>query len=109
MKQTSYHSSMHSWLSNKNRYPRAFWLCELNETDEAGYSCVQLFLDDILAKMYLGVGIPDDQQAVMRVYATTVKTTGVKRDTDVLTKEGKITHWKDLQAAMLEELEIWAK
>ena len=68
---------------------------------------MQLYLDDTLAKMYLGVGIPDDQQAVMRVYATTVKTTVIKRDTDVLTKEEETIHWKDLQAATLEELKIW--
>jgi hypothetical protein len=26
---------------------RTFWTCELNETDELGYSCVQLYLDNI--------------------------------------------------------------
>ena len=88
---------------------RTFWTCELNETDELGYSCVQLYLDDTLAKMYLGVGIPDDKQAVMQVYATTMKTTVIKRDTDILTKDEEVTHWKELQAAMLEEFKIWVK
>ena len=45
----------------------------------------------------------------MQVYATTVKTTVIRRDTDILTKDEEVTHWKELQAAMLKELKIWVK
>ena len=43
------------------------------------------------------------------IYAGAVKTTVIKRDTDILTKEEEVTHWKELQEAMLEELKIWVK
>ena len=82
---------------------------ELNETDEEGNPCVQLFIDNELASEHFGILVSEPQQAVMQIYATTVKTTVIRRDTDVLTKEEEFTHWKELQAAMLEELKIWVK
>ena len=66
-------------------------------------------LDEQVAKEYFGMTLGDDEQAVMHIYATTAKTTVIKRDTDILTKEEERTHWKELQAAMLEELKIWVK
>ena len=53
--------------------------------------------------------MPEDQQAVLHIYATTVKTTVIKRDADLVTKEEEATHWKELQAAVLDELKICSK
>ena len=88
---------------------REFWLCSMNHCDDEGYPCVQLFLEEDVAHMYLGSNIPDDHQAVMNIYATATKTTVIKRDTVILTKDEEKTHWKELQEAMLEELKIWVK
>ena len=82
---------------------------QLNEVDDLGYPCVQLFIDDTLACNKFKLEIPDGHEAVMNIYATTVKTAVIKRDTDILTKDEEHTHWKELQEAMLEELKIWVK
>ena len=67
-----------------------------------------VYLENDVAHAFLGQ-VPDDQQAVLHIYATTVKTTVIKRDTDLVTKEEEVTHWKELQASTLDELKIWAK
>ena len=88
---------------------KEYWCGFIDTYDDEGYPCIQLFIDETLAKEYFLMYPNDDEQAVLNIYAATVKTTVIKRDTDVLTKEEEHTHWKELQAAMLEELKIWVK
>jgi hypothetical protein len=63
-----------------------------NEFDHEGYAVIQVYLDEELAVSYFRLNVSDDKQAVMQIYATTVKTAVIKRDTDVLTKEEERTH-----------------
>ena len=88
---------------------KAYWCGNILDEDHDGYQCVQLYLDETLAKNYFGMVYDDDSQAILQIYATSAKTTVIKRDTDIMTKEEEKTHWKELQAAMLEELKIWVK
>ena len=77
------------------------------QDDEPG---AHIHLDKDFEKVYLGKQVSDDNQdTVLRFYQGSVKTVVIKRDTDVLTKEEETKHWKELQAAMLEELRIWVK
>ena len=55
------------------------------------------------------MNIYDQPQAVLQTYAGAVKTNVLKRDTDLLTKDEETKNWKLVQAAMLEELQIWVK
>ena len=84
------------------------WRCVIAHEDIDGYPCIPLYLEDDVAYAFLGQ-VPGDQQAVLHIYATTVKTTVVKRDTDLVAKEEEVTHWKELQDSMLDELKIWVK
>jgi hypothetical protein len=88
---------------------KEYWCGYINEQDQEGYPCIQVLIDDNLAKEHFELHPDDNLQAVMLIYATTVKTTVIRRDTDILTKDEENTHWKELQAAMLEELKIWVK
>ena len=84
---------------------KAYWIT--NQDDEPG---AQIFLDKQFEKAYLGNQLSnDDQDAVLRFYQGSVRTVVIKRDTDVLTKEEATKRWKELQAAVLEELRIWVK
>ena len=84
------------------------WHGTIDHLDIDGYPCIPLYLENDVAYAFIG-HVPEDQQAALHIYATTVKTTVIKRDTDLVTKEEEVTHWKKLQAAMLDELKIWVK
>jgi hypothetical protein len=68
---------------------KEYWCGNILDEDHDGYPCMQLYLDDNLAKEYFGMIYDDDQQAILQIYATSAKTTVIKRDTDILTKEEK--------------------
>jgi hypothetical protein len=82
-----------------------YWVKQ--QDDEPG---AHIYLDKQFEKLYLGAQLStDDQDTVLRIYQGSMKTVVIKRDTDVLTKDEEIKCWKELQAAMLEELRIWVK
>ena len=51
----------------------------------------------------------DDEYAVLRVYLANVKTAVIKRESDILTKKDMTEHHSEVQAAILEELQVWVK
>ena len=75
----------------------------LQDTDAEGKPRLRLLIDEQVAKEYFSMTLGDNEQAVLHIFAATVKTTVIQRDTDILTKDEERTHWKELQAAMLEE------
>ena len=58
-----------------------------NETDKDGIPCVHLEMDPFVAKFHMPVSMYPDAQHVLLVYAGGVKTSVIKGDTDILTKE----------------------
>ena len=81
----------------------------MNQRDEDGQLCIEVILETEAANYFVSATITENQEAVLRIYAATVKTAVIKRDTDVLTKDEEIKNWKMILEAMLEELKIWVK
>jgi hypothetical protein len=75
-----------------------------------GNPCVELFVDREIAKFFSDVKmVLPDERLVLQIYATGVRNSVIKRDTDILTREEEFKHVKELQAGMLEELKICVK
>ena len=66
---------------------KEYWCGFIDSVNHEGYQCIQFFIDDELAESYFEMSLKDDEQAVIYIYATATKTTVMKRDTDILTKE----------------------
>jgi hypothetical protein len=81
-----------------------------DEYDNYGQLVIELYVDELAAEK-LGFYFPDTKelQKVIFIYADNLKTAVIKRDTDVLTKAEEQEYWKEVMAAMLEELIIWVQ
>jgi hypothetical protein len=64
-------------------------------------------------KLIPGIRVPPsaDENIVLRVYhaENVVRRAVVKRDDDILTPDEEVKHRKEVEAAMLQELQTWAK
>ena len=50
-----------------------------------------------------------DELLVLCFHASGVRRTVIERDTDILTREEVVKHEQEVKAAMLSELQLWAK
>ncbi|CAE8594372.1 unnamed protein product [Polarella glacialis] len=81
-----------------------------NATDDNNNPCVEFYFTRDMAKCVLDdSNMSVDEVVVMQVLLAGVKQAVIKRLTDVLTPTELKQNFKEVQAAILEELRIWVK